>query len=191
MTRKYPNKLKILLLAVIIATVGFTLVAFYKYRRVAENPEELLSLIPDDANLTIGEIHQTATRDGIKEWELNAASAQFIESQKKVMLKELNITFFLKDQRQVLMTASEGILYSDTRNMEVAGDVVVKDADTRMVTEQLLYNHQNRVLLSRKPVEITGESYKILANSMSMDLNTNTTILEGKVKGTFSETFSL
>ena len=58
---------------------------------------------------------------------------------------------------------------------------VVKDANTRMVTDQLLYNHQNRVLLSRKPVEIIGESYKILANSMSMDLNTNTTILEGKV----------
>jgi LPS export ABC transporter protein LptC len=191
MTRKYPNKIKIFLLVVILATVGFTLVAFYKYRRVAENPEELLSLIPADAGLTIGEIHQTATRDGIKEWVLHAASAQFNESKKKVMLKELNITFFLKDQQEILMTASEGILYSDTKNMEVAGDVVVKDDNTRLMTEQLVYNHQNRVLLTRKPVKIIGESYSILANSMSMDLNTNKTILEGKVKGTFSETFSL
>ena len=107
------------------------------------------------------------------------------------MLKELNITFFLKDRQEILMTASQGILYSDTKNMEVAGDVVVKDANTRLMTEQLAYNHQNRVLLTRKPVNIIGESYSILANSMSMDLKTNKTILEGKVKGTFSETFSL
>jgi LPS export ABC transporter protein LptC len=190
-TRKYPHKLKIFLLVVILATVGFTLVAFYKYRRVADNPEELLSLIPDNASLTIGEIHQTATRNGIKEWVLQAASAQLIESKKQVMLKELNITFFLKDQQKILMTASQGILHTDTQNMEVTGKVIVKDANTRLITEQLLYNHQNRVLLTRKPVEIIGESYKILANSMSMDLNTNKTILEGKVKGTFSETFSL
>ncbi len=191
MTRKYPNKLKFFILAVIILTVSFTVVAFYNYRRIAANPEELLSSIPGNANLTIGEIHQTATRDGIKEWVLHAASAQYIESKKQVMLEELNITFFLKDQQKVFMTAAQGILYSDSKNMEVAGDVVVKNANSRLITEQLLYNHQNRLLLTKTPVEIIGESYKIVADSMSMDLNTNKTILEGKVKGTFSETFSL
>ena len=191
MTRKHSNKLKFFVLAVIILTVSFTVVAFYKYRRIAENPEELLSSIPGNANLTIGEIHQTATRDGIKEWVMHAASAQYFESKKQVMLEELNITFFLKDQQKVFMTAAQGILYSDSKNMEVAGDVVVKNANSRLITEQLLYNHQNRLLLTRTPVEIIGESYKIVADSMSMDLNTNKTILEGKVKGTFSETFSL
>jgi 3-deoxy-D-manno-octulosonate 8-phosphate phosphatase (KDO 8-P phosphatase) len=173
------------------ATVSFTVVAFYNYRRIAANPEELLSSIPGNANLTIGEIHQTATRDGIKEWVLHAASAQYIETKKQVILEELNITFFLKDQQKVFMTAARGILYSDSKNMEVAGDVVVKNANSRLDTEQLLYNHQNRLLLTKTPVEIIGESYKIVADSMSMDLNTNKTILEGKVKGTFSETFSL
>lgn len=191
MTRKFPNKLKFFILAVIVLTVSFTVVAFYNYRRIAANPEELLSSIPGNANLTIGEIHQTATRDGIKEWVLRAASAQYIESKKQVMLEELNITFFLKDQQKVFMTAAQGILYSDSKNMEVAGDVIVKNANSRLITEQLLYNHQNRLLLTKTPVEIIGESYKIVADSMSMDLNTNKTILEGKVKGTFSETFSL
>ena len=191
MTRKYPNKLKFLILAVIVLTVSFTVLAFLNYRRIADNPEELLSSIPGNANVTIGEIHQTATRDGMKEWVLRAASAQYIESKKQVMLEELNITFFLKDQQKIFMTAAHGILYSDSKNMEVTGDVVVKNADSRLITEQLLYDHQNRLLLTRTPVEIIGESYKMVADSMSMDLNTNKTILEGKVKGTFSETFSL
>jgi len=166
-------------------------VAFYKYRRIADNPEELLSSIPGNANLTIGEIQQTATRDGIKEWVLHATSAQYIESKKQVLLEELNITFFLKDHQKVFMSAAHGILYSDSKNMEVAGDVVVKNTHSRLITEQLLYNHRNRLLLTKTPVEIMGESYKIMADSMSMDLNTNKTILEGKVKGTFSEAFSL
>ena len=187
----YPKKLKFLLLVVIVLTVGFTVVAYYKYRRIADNPAELLSSIPGNANLTIGEIQQTATRDGIKEWMLHAASAQYVESNKQAMLEELSITFFLKDQQKVFMTAAHGILYSDSKNMEVAGDVVVKNANSRLITEQLLYDHRNRLLLTKTPVEIIGESYKILADRMSMDLNTNSTILEGKVKGTFSETFSL
>jgi hypothetical protein len=104
--------------------VSFTVVAFYNYRRIAANPEELLSSIPGNANLTIGEIHQTATRDGIKEWVLRAASAQYIESKKQVMLEELNITFFLKDQQKVFMTAAQGILYSDsfTDNQDTGGN---------------------------------------------------------------------
>jgi LPS export ABC transporter protein LptC len=168
-----------------------TLVAFYKYRRVADDPEALLSSIPGNANLTIANIHQTATRDGIKEWELHAASAQFVESKKQLILKEPNITFYLKDQQEVVMTAAQGILYSDTKNMEVAGGVIVKNADRRLRTQRLAYHHQNRLLLTKTPVEVIGGSYKIVADSMFMDLNTNKTILEGKVQGTFSETFSL
>ncbi|UCH22436.1 MAG: LPS export ABC transporter periplasmic protein LptC [Deltaproteobacteria bacterium] len=191
MNKKYPKKIKYLLLSVIFCTLIIIIAVFYNYHRISERPKEFVSLIPPKANLTIGEIHQTATRDGIKEWELDAASAQYIDSKKQVILKDLTVTFFLKDRRKVFLTAERGVLQSDSNNMEVAGGVVVKDENSRLITEKLYYNHQNRLLLTKAPVEIIGESYQIVADRMSLDLNTNKTILEGKVRGRFSETFSL
>ncbi len=191
MKKKYPKKIKFFLLLIIFCVLAILVVIFYNYRRISEKPEELVALIPGQANLTIGEIHQTATRDGIKEWVLDAASAQYTESKKQVILKNLTITFFLKNQRKVFITAEQGVLQSESKNIEVTGNVVVKNESSRLRTEKLYYNHQKRLILTQTPVEIIGESYQLLADGMSLDLNTSRTILEGKVKGTFSEAFSL
>ena len=41
------------------------------------------------------------------------------------------------------------------------------------------------------PVKIIGDSYQLKADMMSLDLNTNKTVFEGRVEGAFSENFSI
>ena len=189
--KKYPAKIKLFLFSVIIITLGIIAVVFFNYRRILSHPEELISSIPGEANLSIGDIHQTATRNGIKEWTLDAASAQYIDTKKQVVLKDLSMTFFLKDQRKIYVTANQGILQTDSKNIEISGNVVVQNENSRLVTEKLYYKHQGRLLLSKVPIEITSDSYQLMAEKMSLDLNTNRTILEGKVEGAFSEDLTL
>ena len=189
--KKYPAKIKLFLFSVIIITLGIIAVVFFNYRRISSHPVEFISSIPGDANLSIGDIHQTATRNGIKEWTLDAASAQYIDANMQVVLKDLSITFFLKNQRKVFITADQGILQTDSKNIEISGHVVVKNEDSRLVTEKLQYRHDERLILSKVPVEITSDSYQLMAEKMSLDLNTSRTILEGKVKGAFSENITL
>ncbi|MGD2270688.1 MAG: LPS export ABC transporter periplasmic protein LptC [Desulfobacterales bacterium] len=191
MTTRYPKRIRYILLLVIFSAISFTVAVFYNYRTISENPDDYLTSIPGNASLTIDDIHQTSTRNGVKEWVLDAASAQYVDSKKQVILQELTITFFLKDQQKIFITAKSGTLQSDSKDMEVAGNVVVKNDNSRLVTEKLNYHHKSRLLSTRVPVEIHGASYQIVADKMSMDLNTNKTIFEGKVKGTFSEAFSL
>jgi len=112
------KKLSIILLIVILLALGTVVAVFIGYRTVSNAPEMLISSIQDGANLSLGKIKQTATRDGKKEWSLEAASAQYMENDKKAVLKDLFITYFLEDDRKVYLNADQGILNTDTNDIE-------------------------------------------------------------------------
>ena len=77
-----PRTLKIVLVLVIVSIMGILTVMYINYRSLLENPEKLISTINPGVDMTIGDIHQTATRDGKKEWQLDATSAHYIDSEK-------------------------------------------------------------------------------------------------------------
>jgi len=151
----------------------------------------LIASIRSKANISIGKIHQTATRDGIKEWILDAGSAQYIDAEKQANLQDLSVIFFLKDKKEVYLTADKGVLKTDTNNIEVVGNVVIEYSSYRMKTEKLRYKHKEHVIFSKKHVKIDGDLFNLVADSMSFDLNTNRAVFKGKVEGVFSENFVL
>ena len=172
-------------------TVGTIVVVFVGYRRISTAPEILLSSIKEGANLSIGKIRQTATRDGRKEWSLEANSAHYIETEKKAVLKDLTVTFFLENQGEVYLNAEQGTLKTDTNDIEFSGNVVIKNADYKMTANRLNYLHSQRLIFSNDPVHISGESAELQAESISYDLNSNKIELTGEVEATISEEFAL
>jgi len=189
--KKRSSKLKIVLFLVVIIIIGAVMAVFMEYRSVLDNPEKLISKIPDGANISLGKIHHTATREGRTEWSLDANSANYINEKKQVILHELSLTFFLEDDREIFLTADQGILRTDTNDIQVTGNVVVEDPNFLLKTENLHYEHNNRKIYSKVRVRIERNSSHITADSMSLDLNTNKTLLQGKVEGTFGENFTL
>jgi len=188
---KNPKKLKLFLLAFIVIALTAVIAVFINYRRILENPEKLISSLPGDANLSIGKIHQTSTKNGVKEFTLDAASAYYTASKKEVILNDLSVTFFLKNKQEVYLTANKGILETESKDIEVTGNVILKNESSRLVTEKIQYKHGLRLLLSKVPVKIIGNSYQLTADRMSLDLNTNNTVFEGRVEGAFSENFTI
>jgi len=123
------------LLIVILAAVGTIVSVFIGYRQVSNAPDLLLSSIKEGANLSLGKIRQTATRDGIKEWSLEADSANYREADNKVDLKNLSVIYFLEDDREVYLKADQGILLTDTNDIEFSGNVVIRNEAYQMTTE--------------------------------------------------------
>ena len=187
----YQKKLKFFLISLIFLTFGVILLVFLQYRLVLEKNDSPISIGQNNANISIGKAHQTATRNGIKEWSLDAASADYMDEDSQAIFKDLSVTFYLKDETMVYITANQGILKTDSNDMEIYGNVVVKNKDYKLKCENLYYKHDQRIIFSKVPVNITGNSFEIAADSMSLDLNTNKALFEGKVKGTFSEQFTL
>lgn len=176
---------------IIILVVGTIVAVFVGYRRVYNAPEMLLSSIKDGANLSLGKIKQTATRDGKKEWSLEAGSAHYIENEKKAVLKDLFVTYFLKDGREVYLDADQGILNTDTNDIEVSGHVVVRSLEYRLITDRLNYEQARRLIFCNDPVQIEGNSTKITADSLTFDLNANKIVLSGNVVAALPKDFRL
>jgi lipopolysaccharide export system protein LptC len=187
----YQKKLKFFLISFIFLTFGVILTVFLHYRHVLEENDVSVAIGQNKANISIGKAHQTATRNGRTEWSLDAASADYMDKNSQAIFKDLSVTFYLKDETKVYITANQGILKTDTNNMEIYGNVVVRNKDYKLRCENLYYKHDKRIIFSKVPVNITGDSFELVADSMSLNLNTNKALFEGKVKGTFSEQFTL
>ena len=187
----YRKKLKFFLISLIFLTFGVILVVFLQYRHVLKKNDILFSFGQNKANISIGMAHQTATRNGIKEWSLDAASADYMDENSTVIFKDLSVTFYLKDETMVYITANQGTLKTDSNDMELYGDVVVTNKDYKLRCENVYYDQDKRIIFSKVPVNLTGNSFELVADSMSLDLNTDKALFEGKVKGTFSEQFTL
>ena len=185
------KKLKIILVAIASIIVSIVIFVYIGYRRLSEAPHAILSTIQDGADMSIGKIHQTATRDGKREWSLEASSARYSQTKKEVILKDLSITFFLDDDSEVYLTANRGILNTGTNDIEVTGDVVIIRENYELTTEKLNYEHALRIVFSEVPVIIVGDDAKISADSASLDLNTKKLRLMGNVESIISENIRL
>jgi len=189
--KTYQKKLKFFLISLIFLTFGVVLIVFLQYRHVLEKNDISVSIGLSKANISIGKAHQTATRNGIREWSLDAASAEYMDKNSQAIFKDLSMTFYLKDETKVYVTANKGVLKTDSNDMEIYGNVVVRNKDYELKCENLYYKHDKRILFSKVPVNITGASFVLAADSMSLNLNTDKALFEGKVKGTFSDQFTL
>lgn len=183
------KKLSIFLLIVILIAIGTIVAIFIGYRRVSSAPEMLLSSIQDGADLSLGKIRQTATREGRKEWSLEAGSADYIEADQKAVLKDIFITYYLEDNREVYLEADQGILNTATNDIEFSGNVVIKNEGYRLKTERLNYRNNERLIYSNDPVRISGADAEITANALRYDLKSDRIVLNGNVATLISRNF--
>jgi LPS export ABC transporter protein LptC len=194
MTMKTMNnqkKLKFFLISIIFITFGIVSTIFVGYRNISNKEDDLVSNIRNKANISIGKAHQTATRNGITEWSLDAASVDYINDKNQAVFHDLSVNFFLKDNSTVYLKADRGILNTKSNNMKISGNVVVENGTYRLTCDNLYYKHIGRIIYSDTSVNITGDLFNLIADSMSLDLNTNKSVFEGKVAGTLRERIAL
>jgi len=190
-TMNHQKKLKFFFISIIFVTFGIVSAIFVGYRYVSDKEDNLVSIIQSKANISIGKAHQTATRNGIPEWSLDAASVDYINNKNQAIFHDLSVKFFLKDKTNVYLKADRGILKTDSNDMKIFGNVVVENESYRLKCDNLHYKHNGRIIFSETPVNITGDLFNLVADSMSLDLNTNRSIFQGKVAGTLNEGITL
>lgn len=189
--KKKPKTLRNVLILIIVSIIGIVTVVYVNYRKISANPEKLVTMFKPGVDMTIGDIHQTATRNGKKEWQLDAESAQYIDSEKKLRLDNLDMLFFLEDQQQIKLTAATGTLETESQNVSVQGRVELSNKDALLNTDELHYRHEKRFIFSETPVTIRGDAFQLSAESMSLDLENRKAVLKGSVRATFNEDISL
>lgn len=184
-------KIKFFLISIIIISLGIIIAIFSAYRGSLDKTAELKSTVQNAAKMSLGKVHHTATRDGVIEWSLDASSARLLDKKSQLILDDIAVIFYIKAGEKAYLTAAKGFLYTDSNDIEVTGDIVVKHNNYVLKTEKLNYEHNRRILFSNVPVEISSNSEQLTADSIFFDLNTEKTRLEGNVRGVFSENIKL
>lgn len=179
--------LKTILVIGIALILGLLITVFLKYREYSENPTKLVEAIPEGTDIAIDEIRHTAVKDGRKEWSLKAASARYSDNAKEARFEDVEVIFFMENNRQIMVKGRQGRLETQTNNIDISGDVTVRDADYRLETQTLLYDHGQRKIHVPVPVKISGQAFELQAEKMTVDLATEAAVMEGSVKGLFRE----
>lgn len=180
------SALKLILTAATLLGVVALAVVFFQFRRQQLQPLPIPDLATK-ALMTLAKVHQTATKDGKVQWELDAATAQLEADSGEMRLTSPRIVFFTDNGDKVLLTAEKGVLNTRNNDMQVSGNVRLRDDRYTLLTEALVYQHDRHILRTDVPVIIIGRAFDLRANKMTYNLEENLAQFDGQVKGNLHE----
>jgi LPS export ABC transporter protein LptC len=170
------------LIGLTVAGIGFGLVSYLRLRGEAG---ALHSVLLEGADVSLNRIHHVATRDGVTQWTLDAESALYEKADNKTVFKDILATFFLEDGNNIQLSSRGGALLTDTKDMEVWGDVVARSGQYELSTDKLCYEHKTHTMFTKTPVVIKGNGMEVTGDSMTFDLQTEQVVVLGGVKAVF------
>ena len=189
MTTLNKKKSGILLigLCVILLLIIF---GYFLFDKLQTAPVEIKAMdIDTKAALVLNQLKQLSKKNGITEWELNADSARLFKEEDKAVLDKVHVKFFTKDNKEVNLESKKGNLNTKSHDMTFSDQVIVTYEGAQLKTDQLQYHKKKHIITSVSSVLFEKDRSLIKGDSMLLDLNTNTIVLKGNVKGQFSESF--
>ncbi len=191
MTKPLKQKLTYPLTGLLILIVMIITVFFY-FDKFLSEPVVIKDIkIDAKAALKLNVLKQISKKNGIKEWELTAASATVLKGEDKAELVNVSIIFFTKENKKIYLKAEKGVLNTKTHDMRFSKNVAVRYETSTLETDKLHYNKKKHMIYSDTHVKLIKATSVIEADSMTTRLNDNQTILKGHVKGIFSENFNI
>jgi LPS export ABC transporter protein LptC len=170
------NVRNLLALAIILITVALTFAVIRNFKRVA--PEEILESLPGNVDLSLKQINYTETREGKRSWTLVADSAAHTVENGITRIENIHMTFYDEDMGDVILTAERGEMQSDSRQVAVRGDVVVRNPQGySLYTESLLYREADRMISTEEPVRMVSEKMEVTGVGMLLDVQDHTLVL--------------
>jgi lipopolysaccharide export system protein LptC len=181
------NKL-LFILAVIMGCVVAALFSLYLVNRITSKEQVIKNVGIDSKTLiALGAMRQTSTRNGIKEWTLDAASARILKEKHLGVLEEVSIHFFLTNGEEIHLTSRSGTIDTEQQDMTFSDTVVVRHCDQRLETDRLQYEKKRHIIYSMTPVIITTPQARLTADQLTVDLNEHIVHLKGNFEGFFSQ----
>ncbi len=156
------RNLKIIIGLLIIGSLG--VVATMVVRTVAPPKGETSPFFEasPSADLKLDRVHYTETQDGVKQWEVEAASAVYFKDSNTVFLDKVKATFFAKDKETYILTAEKGRLDTQTKIIEGFDGVhLVSSSGYHLRTRSLVYRPEKKEIHTADPISINGPYVRV------------------------------
>ena len=166
------KKIKLILIAIALFTFILVMAALIRNSLIPHDSERLDNLPPQGVDMQLKDVHYEQTnQNALKEWELNAQSAQYFKGENKIALRSIALTFFSDEGKVYKMSADYGELYTDSRDVKVSGNVVVvTDEGYRIKTDSFQYSAKERKIFTKDKVALSGKELVMTGKGMVVDL---------------------
>lgn len=167
-------------IVVILAAVGLSYVISSYMSQTIDDFND--GFIDNTADLALGRVDQTSTRNGRDEWRLTADIATYSKSSDMMNLSNVMVYFYFDNGETATLTADKGHFQSASQNFGVNDNVIVKASEYELETPELLYiKEQDTLIANERTVITTGDSY-LEADYMMLEVKNQKLFMEGNVK---------
>lgn len=139
-----------------------------------------------DANLELNNVsYSTLGSDNFRQWDLNARTAHVFDEGNRLVLEELEITFYQRSGKPYQLRAGHGEVDMGTRNIRISGTITAVLPDNATIeTDSAFYDNTGRTITTHDPITITRGSLVMQGVGMTADLNAETVSILNNVKVT-------
>ncbi len=176
------NRRRILLIvAVSAAVISAAVVVGIAVHRDAG--KSLLKVMSDRIDLQVRNVHYTEVGDSGMKWEIKADAARYQKKENLALFDNLKVKLILKDGQTFVMTGDRGRLNTESRDMQIEGNVgIVSDNGDRFTTDRLRYRNADRIVETERPVAMENGSVRISGVGMVVSLDARTVAILSQVR---------
>lgn len=168
-----------IVITVVISTM--TVILVWQHNKSLKNPT--LKIMSDNVDLQVKNVNYTDVGDSGLKWEIKADSAKYFKSEKLALFDKVRVKLVMKDGRTLLMTGDKGKLNTESRDMEVSGNVeIISDKGDHLTTDILKYSGSEQRIHTSAAVKMENDRMDVKGIGLSFSVEDKDVALLSKVK---------
>jgi LPS export ABC transporter protein LptC len=186
MRHHVPGEMKtkrktVLIVAILTVILSVTAILAIGLRRAPE--KALLKIMSDGVDLQVKNVRYTEVGDSGMTWEITADTARYRKMENLALFEKVKVRLVMKDGRVFVMNGDRGRLNTQSRDMEIEGNVdIVSENGDRISTDRLLYRNAERRIETDRPVVMENGSVRISGVGMILTLDEKKVTLLSQVR---------
>ena len=149
--------------------------------------KNIINVLQDSVDLQIKGFVYTEVGKGIDKMEVKAESATYDKKQNLAILKQVQMRLVTSDGKVFEMKADNGRLLTDTKNVEINGNVVLNtDAGDRFFTDRIQYSDEEKKFYTDAPVIMESRRIRITGRGLVIHLDRRELNIPAMVRATIN-----
>jgi len=176
------------LFIVILSAAALTAAAVVVIEMRKDPGKALLKIMSDRVDLQVRDVHYTEVGDSGMKWEIRADTARYQKKENLALFEKLAVKLVMKDGKIFVMTGDHGRLNTESKDMEIEGNVgIVSENGDRFKTDRLRYRNSDKVIETDRPVAMENRSVRVSGVGMVVSLEGKTVAILSQVRAQLAE----
>lgn len=171
----------VLIAAILTVTLFTAAILAIGFRRSPE--KALLKIMSDRVDLQVKNVHFTEVGSSGMTLEIKADTARYQKKENLALFDQLTVRLVTKDGRAFMMNGDSGRFNTQSRDMEIEGNVgIVSENGDRFTTDRLLYRDAEKRIETDRPVVMESRGIRISGVGMIFSLDGKKVTLLSQVR---------